>query len=85
MIPGASPGAAGAPLFDSMIVSDERGAASKTRASRVNRELRTLLRDLPLHIGSTVALRVDAARPFALRAASRARLARRTTAASSFL
>ena len=46
------------------IMNDIKGKVSKARQRRLNKELKALKRDLPLHIGSSAVLRVDSTRPF---------------------
>ncbi|KAH9258901.1 hypothetical protein BASA81_002965 [Batrachochytrium salamandrivorans] len=50
--------------FHRQIEEDAKLAGSKLRQRRLNRELKALKTTLPLHFGSTVALRIDRTRPF---------------------
>ena len=54
--------------YKSEIAADIAGKVSKSRDKRVNTELKSLKRDLPLHFGSTIALRFDQTRPFVVKA-----------------
>ena len=54
-------------LYASAIQEDMLGKDSRTRARRVNRELKSLKTSLPLHFGSSVCLRVDLTRAFVCR------------------
>ena len=53
--------------YAKQIADDIAGKISKSRDKRVNRELKSLKRDLPLHFGSTIALRFDQSRPFIMK------------------
>jgi len=53
-----------APLID----DDIKAKVSTTRHRRLHRELKAIKRDLPLHFGSTIVLRVDRTRPFVAQA-----------------
>ena len=48
--------------YDTQISGDISSKVSKTRQKRLTRELRSLKKNLPLHIGSSVAVRVDSTR-----------------------
>ena len=53
--------------YAKQIQDDISGKISKSRNKRVNRELKSLKRDLPLHFGSTIAIRFDQSRPFIMK------------------
>lgn len=50
--------------FGQQVEQDAKLTGSKLRQRRLNRELKALKTTLPLHFGSTVALRIDRTRPF---------------------
>jgi len=54
--------------YRTQIEEDINGKVSKTRARRLNRELKALKKSLPLHFSSSIFLRVDPKRPFVLQA-----------------
>jgi len=54
--------------FAQLIDEDVRGKVSTTRHRRLHRELKAIRKDLPLHFGSTICLRVDRTRPFVAQA-----------------
>jgi len=54
--------------YASDIVSDMKAKVSKTRFKRLNREYKSLKRSLPLHFGSTIAVRIDKTRNFVAQA-----------------
>eukprot|EP00948_MAST-09A_sp_MAST-9A-sp1_P001621 g1621.t1 len=53
--------------YDTQISGDIASKVAKSRQKRLTRELRSLKKNLPLHIGSSVLLRVDSTRPFIMR------------------
>ncbi|CAK9101522.1 Probable ubiquitin-conjugating enzyme protein 17 [Durusdinium trenchii] len=55
--------------MNDLILADAAKQSSRARTKRVNRELRSLKKTLPVHLGSTIALCVDSKRPFVLKAA----------------
>jgi ubiquitin-protein ligase len=53
--------------YSGEITADIAGKVSKSRDKRVNRELKSLKRDMPIHFGSMIALRFDQTRPFVMK------------------